>query len=92
MSDMMGGLTNWVTTIVTAGSLVFGGGILYADVQDIKRSVSESEGLAIQTKLLEVKLQNAEKAQEKTLEVLEKLSSNVAKLGRSVAKLEGRLG
>lgn len=91
MSDWSGRLTNWSTTIVTVGSLVFGGGILYADVQDIKRDVSRSEGLVVQTQVLETKLANAEKTQEITIKVLEKLSDNVDKLSRSVARLEGQL-
>lgn len=84
-------ITNWSTTIVTVGSLVFGGGILYADVQDIKRDVSKSEGLVVQTQVLETKLANAEKTQEMTIKVLERLSDNVEKLSTSVAKLEGQL-
>ena len=91
MADWSGKLTNWSTTIVTVGSLVFGGGILYADVQDIKRDVSRSEGLVVQTQVLETKLANAEKTQEITIKVLEKLSDNVDKLSRSVARLEGQL-
>ena len=91
MTDWSGKLTNWSTTIVTVGSLVFGGGILYADVQDIKRDVSKSEGLVVQTQVLETKLANAEKTQEITIKVLEKLSDNVDKLSRSVARLEGQL-
>lgn len=85
-------LSSWSTTAVTVGSLVFGVGILYADVQDIKHDVSRSEGLVVQTQVLETKLANAEKTQEKTIEVLEKLSDNVDKLGKSVARLEGQLG
>lgn len=84
-------ISNWSTTIVTVGSLVFGGGILYADVQDIKHDVSKSEGLITQTMVLETKLANAEKTQEITIKVLEKLSDNVDKLGQSVARLEGQL-
>lgn len=84
-------ISNWSTTLVTVGSLVFGGGILYADVQDIKHDVSKSEGLVVQTQVLETKLANAEKTQEITIKVLEKLSDNVDKLGQSVARLEGKL-
>lgn len=84
-------ISEWATTIVTVGSLVFGGGILYADVQDIKNDVSQSEGLAVQTRILEVKLENSERTQEATIRVLEKLSDNVEKLSTSVARLEGQL-
>lgn len=93
MSEVLGKkLSEWVTTIVTVGSLVFGGGILYADVQDIKTDVSKGEGLVVQTQILETKLAHAERVQEKTISVLERLSTNVDRLGQSVARLEGELG
>jgi len=91
MIDWPAKLADWVSTGVTVGSLVFGGGVLYADVQDIKRDVSKTEGLAVQTQMLETKLSAAEKTQEKTILVLEKLSDNVDKLSRNVARLEGQL-
>lgn len=91
MIDWSSKLVEWASTGVTVGSLVFGGGVLYADVQDIKRDVSKSEGLAVQTQVLETKLNNAEKVQEKTILVLEKLSDNVEQLGVNVARLEGQL-
>ena len=91
MIDWSSKLVEWASTGVTVGSLVFGGGVLYADVQDIKRDVSKSEGLAVQTQVLEAKLNNAEKVQEKTILVLEKLSDNVEQLGVNVARLEGQL-
>lgn len=84
-------ITEWFSTGITAGSLIFGGGILYADVADIKQSVAKTEGLAIQTQVLETKLANAEKVQEKTITVLERLSDNVDKLSDNVARLEGQL-
>jgi hypothetical protein len=84
-------LNDWSQTIVAVGSIVFVSGVLYADVQDIKEDVSKSEGLITQTQVLEVKLANAEKSQEMTIKVLEKLSENVDKLGQSVARLEGQL-
>lgn len=91
MIDWPSKIGEWTSTAITVGSLVFGGGVLYADVQDIKRDVSKSEGLAIQTQVLETKLTNAEKVQEKTIVVLEKLSDNVDKLSQNVARLEGQL-
>lgn len=91
MIDWSSKIGEWTSTAITVGSLVFGGGVLYADVQDIKRDVSKSEGLAIQTQVLETKLTNAEKVQEKTIVVLEKLSDNVDKLSQNVARLEGQL-
>ncbi|MNQ48939.1 hypothetical protein D3C85_628270 [compost metagenome] len=91
MIDWSSKLVEWASTGVTVGSLVFGGGVLYADVQDIKRDISKGEGLAVQTQVLETKLTNAEKVQEKTILVLEKLSDNVDKLSQNVARLEGQL-
>lgn len=84
-------ITSWITTGTTVGSLVFGGGILYGDVSDIKRDVAKTEGLVVQTQVLDAKLANAEKVQEKTIKVLEKLSDNVDKLSQNVARLEGQL-
>lgn len=84
-------MAEWVSTGITAGSLVFGGGILYGDVSDIKRDVAKTEGLVVQTQVLDAKLANAEKVQEKTIVVLEKLSDNVDKLSENVARLEGQL-
>lgn len=84
-------ISNWSQTLVAVGSIVFVSGVLYADVQDIKHDVSKSEGLVVQTQVLETKLANAERTQEKTIQVLEKLSDNVDKLGQSVARLEGQL-
>lgn len=78
-------------TFVTVGSLVFGGGILYGDVQDIKHDVAKSEGLVTQTQVLETKLENAEKTQAETIRVLGKLSESVDSLSKNVARLEGKL-
>lgn len=90
-TDWTSKISSWVATLSTVTALVFGGGVLYADVQDIKRDVSKSEGLVVQTQVLETKLNNAEKTQEATIKVLEKLSNNVEKLSTSVARLEGQL-
>jgi hypothetical protein len=68
--------------------LVFGVGMLYGDVQDIKRDVSQTKDLSVQTKVLETKLANQEKVQDATLSVLRDLTNTVDRLSTSVTKLE----
>ncbi|MNV03335.1 hypothetical protein D3C71_935970 [compost metagenome] len=65
--------------------------MLYGDVQDIKRDVSQTKDLSVQTKVLETKLENQKETQEATLEVLGKLTDTVDRLSISVSKLEGQI-
>lgn len=88
MSDLTSKVSGWTQTFVAVGSLVFGVGMLYGDVQDIKRDVSQTKDLSVQTKVLETKLANQEKVQDATLSVLKDLTSTVDRLSNSVTKLE----
>lgn len=88
MSDFTSKVSGWTQTLVAVGSLVFGVGMLYGDVQDIKRDVSQTKDLSVQTKVLETKLANQEKVQDATLSVLKDLTSTVDRLSTSVTKLE----
>lgn len=88
MSDLTSKVSGWTQTFVAVGSLVFGVGMLYGDVQDIKRDVSQTKDLSVQTKVLETKLANQEKVQDATLSVLKDLTSTVDRLSTSVTKLE----
>jgi hypothetical protein len=67
---------------------VFGVGMLYGDVQDIKRDVSQTKDLSVQTKVLETKLENQKQMQDATLQVLGKLTDTVDRLSNSVSRLE----
>ena len=88
MVDFTSKVSGWTQTLVAVGSLVFGVGMLYGDVQDIKRDVSQTRDLSVQTKVLETKLANQEKVQDATLSVLKELTSTVDRLSNSVSKLE----
>lgn len=88
MSDLTSKVSGWTQTLVAVGSLVFGVGMLYGDVQDIKRDVSQTKDLSVQTKVLETKLANQEKVQDATLSVLKDLTNTVDRLSTSVTKLE----
>lgn len=88
MTDITSRVSGWTQTFVAVGSLVFGVGMLYGDVQDIKRDVSQTKDLSIQTKVLETKLAGQEKVQDATLSVLKDLTSTVDRLSTSVTKLE----
>lgn len=88
MSDFTSKVSGWTQTLVAVGSLVFGVGMLYGDVQDIKRDVSQTKDLSVQTKVLETKLANQEKVQDATLSVLKDLTSTVDRLSNSVSRLE----
>jgi hypothetical protein len=81
----------WAQPLVTVVSLTFGGGILYGDVQDLKRTVSRGEGLDKQVQVMEVKLSNAESDQRKTVEALVKVADAVNQLNKTVVKLETKL-
>lgn len=82
---------SWAQPIVTAASLIFGGGVLYGDVRELKQDVVRSGELDKQVQVMEVKIQTAEKAQQQTVEALEKVVLVVDRLNTSVAKLEAKL-
>ena len=88
MTDFTSKVSGWTQTFVAVGSLVFGVGMLYGDVQDIKRDVSQTKDLSIQTKVLETKLENQKETQDATLQVLSKLTDTVDRLSNSVSRLE----
>lgn len=88
MSDFTSRVSGWTQTFVAVGSLVFGVGMLYGDVQDIKRDVSQTKDLSVQTKVLETKLENQKATQDATLQVLGKLTDTVDRLSNSVSRLE----
>lgn len=91
MSDFTNKVGTWTQTLLAVGSLVFGVGMLYGDVQDIKRQVSQTGDLEAQTKVLEERLSSSDKTQAAMTTVLGKLSDNVESLSKSVARLEGKL-
>ena len=88
MTDFTSKVSGWTQTFVAVGSLVFGVGMLYGDVQDIKRDVSQTKDLSIQTKVLETNLANYKETQTATIAILKDLTSTVDRLSNSVTKLE----
>ena len=87
----MSALLNWTQPVVTVVSLVFGGGILYGDVQDMKREVDSNKPLREQVQVMETKLEMAEATQRQTAVALERVVDAVNKLNITVSKLETRL-
>lgn len=88
--NVMEAVPAWAQVVVTAGSLVFGGGILYGDVQDIKQGLNKSEAAVVQIHSLSVELTEAKKSNEKVVSAVDKLSEAVATLSVNVARLEER--
>lgn len=84
-------ILKFVQPVVTVASLIFGGGILYGDVQSVKRQVDESQGLKQQVQIMETKLTMSEETQKKTALTLEKVADAVNKLNTTVARLETKL-
>lgn len=81
----------WSQPVITVVSLVFGVGILYGDVQDMKIAVDQGVRVGQQVQVMEVKLSNAEEAQRKTVDALDKVVHAITQLNTSVAKLEAKL-
>ena len=88
--NVMEAVPAWAQVVVTAGSLVFGGGILYGDVQDIKQGLNKSEAAVVQIHSLSAELTEAKKSNEKVVSAVDKLSEAVATLSVNVARLEER--
>lgn len=91
MSDLTSKVSGWTQTLVAVGSLIFGVGMLYGDVQDIKRDVSLTKGLSVQTQVLETKLANQKETQDATLSVLKDLTNTVGTLSTAVTRLEAQI-
>lgn len=87
----MNSLLQWAQPVVTVVSLAFGGGILYGDVQDVKREIDSAKPLKEQVKVMETKLDMAEDTQRQTAVALEKVVDAVTKLNTAVAKLEAKI-
>ena len=81
----------WAQPVVTVVSLAFGGGILYGDVQDVKRDLDNNKGLKEQVLVMEANLSATEETQRRTALALEKVVDAVNKLNVTVSKLETRL-
>lgn len=85
------GNLKWVQPVITVASLVFGGGILYGDVQGVKREIDENKGLKQQVQVMETKLEMAEETQKRTADTLDKVADAVNKLNVTVGRLETKL-
>lgn len=87
----MSAFLQWAQPVVTVVSLAFCGGILYGDVQDVKRELDDGKGLKQQVAVLEANLSATEETQRRTAVALEKVVDAVNKLNVTVSKLETRL-
>lgn len=90
-------IPSWVQVLFTIGTLVFGVGVLYADVQDIKKGQQRTEVVLSQYSQtisqvagLEIKLATEAKTNEKIMATLDKLSGAVEVLSISVARIDER--
>lgn len=97
LSESLKLIPSWVQVLFTVGGLVFGGGVLYADVQDIKKGQERTEVVLSQYSQtvgqvsgLEIKLALADKTNERIMTALEKLSGAVDVLSVSVARIDER--
>lgn len=87
----MSAFLQWAQPVVTVVSLAFGGGILYGDVQDVKRELDDGKGLKEQVAVLEANLATTAETQRRTAFALEKVIDAVNNLNVTVSKLETRL-
>ena len=87
----MQAILQWAQPVVTVVSLAFGGGVLYGDVQDVKREVDSNKPLREQVQVMETKLEMTELNQRRTTDALEKVVDAVNKLNITVSKLETKL-
>lgn len=91
MSDENSKLLQWSQPVITVVSLVFGVGILYGDVQEMKREVDSNKPLREQVQVMETRLEMQDQISQKQTVALEKVVDQLTKLNTSVAKLEAKL-
>ncbi len=84
-------IAQWAQPVVTVVSLAFGGGVLYGDVQEVKKAVEDNDKLEKQVVVMEQRLATAEEAQRATVIVLSKMTDTLNKLNNTVIKLEAKL-
>lgn len=84
-------IAQWAQPVVTVVSLAFGGGVLYGDVQEVKRAVEDNDKLEKQVVVMEQRLASAEESQRKTVVVLDKMADTLTRLNNTVVKLETKL-
>lgn len=97
ISEGVKSIPSWVQVLFTVGGLIFGIGILYADVQDIKRGQQRTESVLSQysqtisqVSSLEIKLAQEAKTNEKIMTTLDKLSGGMEVLSISLARIDER--
>lgn len=89
---MMDHILAWAQPVVTVVSLTFGGGILYSDIQELKKDSLRAEELDRQVQVMEVKMDNAAVDRARMVHALESVTDVVDRLNTSVIKLESKLG
>ena len=91
-------LREWSSLIMSIGSVLFAVVIMYADVQKLKRDVDDLKGNAIEqvmvnqtVHVLQLKVQNTEKAQDKLDERFSRIEVALSNIQVGVGRLEERM-
>ena len=97
LDDMVKSIPSWLQALITVGGLVFSVGVLYADVQGIKRDnegsnavLNKHSELLSQIGVIDSKLQTQDKTNERLIYSMDKLSTAAETLSVNVARLEER--
>lgn len=88
----------WLQIIVSVGTMVFGLGVMYNTVNDVKARMDKVEGTNIELikvtghiNQLDSQIQASTETQKQTNASVSKLADSVDNLGQSVANLQGKL-
>lgn len=91
-------IPSYVQTIIAIGGIVFSVGILYGDVQDIKRELVKAEGsaqrqgeMALQISVMQAQLAASKETADRTMTTLDNINNTLGRLSVSVARLEGKV-
>lgn len=95
---ILSSIPSWVQSGIAVGSLIFGVGAIYNDVQTLKTQVDKAEGAQVQQAMLAGEISGlhdqivaGNKTQEETNRTVNKLSDSVQDLGLAVSNLQGKL-
>lgn len=91
-------LPSYASMLITLGSLMFGGGVLYSNVAGLKvqvdelnTSASKCESLITRVNILQMEVDKAEQSQDKFASKLDAITDGLGQIQIGVARLEERL-
>ena len=91
-------IPNWIQSLIGVGGLVFGMGVMYNDLSNVKEKVRDTEDAKVQVAVmsseissLHVQIENGNKTQEQTNVAVGKLTDSVSELSVAVGRLQGKL-